>query len=190
MTCLSDWAARSSATLITGGVLSLALVTSGHCQSPSNPEAASDNAEPIEEIRVYGDKSLLRMRHEVDIAEEVFFDQYNALNSDDDFDIHCYREAKTGSHIRRRVCTANYFRRLEAEATKQQMLSLQATGAGLFLDPAAEIRKMDKLLLEKMEKLASENPGLLKALEEFVGMKKAYEAERKEKCEGRLILCR
>ena len=185
-----QWITRSSATLITGVVLSLALVTSGHCQSPSNSEAESDNAEPIEEIRVYGEKSLLRMRHEADIAEEVFFDQFNALNSDDDFDIHCYREAKTGSRIRRRVCKANYFIRLEAEATKNTLLSLQASGSSVFLDPTAEIRKMDKLMLEKMEKLASENPGLLKALEEFVGLKKAYEAERKQKCEGRLILCR
>ena len=184
------WAARSSEILITGALVSLALITSGNCQNPSNSEAEADDAETIEEIRVYGTKSLLRMRHEVDIAEEVFFDQFNALNSDDDFDIHCYREAKTGSRIKRRVCTANYFRRLEAEATRNTRLSLQATGSAVFLDPTAEIRKMDKLLLEKMEKLAGENPGLLKALEEFVGMKKAYEAERKEKCEGRLILCR
>ena len=130
------------------------------------------------------------MRHEVDIAEEVFFDQFNALNSDDDFDIHCYREAETGSHIKRRVCKANYLRRLEAEATQQALLSLQATGAGLVLDPVAETRQMDKLMLEEMERLAIENPELLEALQEFVGMKKAFEAERRERCEGRIILCR
>jgi hypothetical protein len=112
------------------------------------------------------------------------------LNSDDDFDIHCYREAETGSHIKRRVCKANYLRRLEAEATKQQMLSLQATGAGLYLEPVVEIRKMDKKFQEEVEKLAIANPELLEALVEFVDMKKAFEAERKERCEGRFILCR
>jgi len=183
VTLLPQLIARSAQPLITVAALSIVFIPSGHCQSPSDSEA-------IEEIRVYGEKSLVRFRQEVNDAEEIFFERFNALNSDDDFDIHCYREAKTGSHIKRRVCNANYVRRLEAKAHRWALLSLQATGGASYLDPGAEIRKMDKLLYERMERLAVENPELLDALKEFVNMKQAYEKERKDRCEGRIILCR
>ena len=54
-----QWIARCSETLITGVVLSLALVTSGYSQSVPDSEEATEPEEEIEEIRVYGHKSLL-----------------------------------------------------------------------------------------------------------------------------------
>jgi hypothetical protein len=57
-----------------GVLLSLALVTSGHCQSVSDSEVLPDSEEEIEEIRVYGDKSLLRLQLDVYEAEDAYFD--------------------------------------------------------------------------------------------------------------------
>ena len=181
---------RCGEVLIAGAVLSLVLITSGNCQSVSDSEAAPDTEETIEEIRVYGDKSLGRLRQEAYDAEEIFFDSFNALNSDDDLDIHCYREAVTGSRLKRRVCKPNYLKRLEAEATRQMMLSLQAGGAGSYLEPVWRVRQKDEQMQEEMQRLAGENPKLLEALQEFADMKQAYERERKARCEGRIILCR
>ena len=183
---------RPGQILLTGAMLSLALVTSGNCQSvsESDSEAVPESEETIEEIRVYGDKSLGTLRQDAYDAQDIFLDRFNALNSDDDLDIHCYKEARTGSRLRRRVCKPNYLIRMEAEATRQMMLSMQTGGAGSYLEPVWRVRQMDKQMQEEMQTLAAENPELLEALKEAANKKLIYERERKERCDGRIIICR
>ncbi|MEM1176134.1 MAG: hypothetical protein AAGI27_15090, partial [Pseudomonadota bacterium] len=62
----------------------------------------------IEEVVVVGDKSLVTLKHAVYRAEEEFFAIFNAQNSDDEFDVHCRYEAKTGTRIRKHTCEANF----------------------------------------------------------------------------------
>ena len=173
-------------------MLLLALTSVGMCQNTSVPEEESKDTDTIEEIIVYGDKSLIRLRLELYRAEEKVFVLFNSLNSDDEFDIHCYKEAPTGSHIMRRVCKANYERKLIAEATSRWLLSRQ-TGTGVapgFLYPAAKIQQKAELLHEEMESLVVENPELLKVLSEFSEAKRILESERQRRCEGRIFICR
>ena len=185
-----QWIARSSEILIAGVLLSLALVTSGHCQSVSDSEVLPDSEEEIEEIRVYGDKTLLRLQLGVYEAEDAYFDFFNSLNSNDDYDIHCYKEARTGTRLRRRVCKTNYLVRLEAEASKEWVKSLQAGVSGSYKDPATRVRRLDALVQEEMNKLAAERPEFLERLNEYLNKKQVYENERKKRCEDRLIVCR
>ena len=168
----------------TGAMLLLALASVGLCQNAPVQEVESDPTESIEEIVVYGEKSLVRLRFEFYKAEEVVFDLFNSLNSDDEFDIHCYKEAPIGSHIKRRICKPNYVRELTAEATARWLL-----GGQPYLDPVARIQQKDKLLREEMEALVIERPELLKVLSEFSDAKQILETERQRRCEGRIIIC-
>ena len=169
---------------VTGAILLLALTPVGMCQTPPGQVAEPASSDTLEEIIVYGSKSLNQLRLERYRAEEKVFVLFNSLNSDDEYDIHCYKEAPIGSRIKRRVCKPNYVKELTAKATAGML-------GGLPHDnPAARIRRKDKLLLEEMEALVVERPELLKALSEFTIAKQMLESEHQRRCEGRIIICR
>ena len=107
------------------------------------------------------------MRQEVHRAEEIAFDLFNSLNSDDEYNIHCYEETPIGSHTKRRVCKVNYVKELTAAATARWLLSRQAGAGQPYLDALPRIQQKDKLLREEMEKLVVEQPELLKTLSDY-----------------------
>ena len=115
----------------------------GLCQTNSMQEDESASSETIEEIVVYGEKSLIHLRHEVQRAEDRVFDVFNTLNSDDEYDIHCYREAPTGSHIHRRVCRANFVSKATAEEARALLLGLPIPIASATIQkkPSACLKK-------------------------------------------------
>lgn len=137
---------------------------------------------PIEEITSYGDRSLLSFRYEMEAAENKYYDSYNMLNDDDEFDVICKDEVPTASHIKRRMCKGNFewdsMTDLDRERLKYGFLPN---------DHSAEILHKKGMVLDKMEKLAEENPDFRESLFELTRISQRYEAERKKRCEGRLI---
>jgi hypothetical protein len=94
--------------VVTMGVVSLlVLPVSGVCQSES--VLAEESSEAIEEVIVIGSKSLVKLKHEMYRAEDALYDLYNSLNTDDELDIRCYKEAPTESKIKRRICRTNFY---------------------------------------------------------------------------------
>jgi hypothetical protein len=117
------------------------------CQSASAKEVEPAPSDKIEEIIVYGDKSLRRLRNDVYKAEQKVIVIFNSLNSDDEFDIHCTRDAPTGSHIKRRVCRANFVGKATAHEARGFMLGQPyipawATIPGSFIRPFPTTRQM------------------------------------------------
>ncbi len=47
--------------------------------------------------------------------ENRFYDLYNQLNKDDEFDVHCRKEARLGTRIASRICKIAYNEKAEAE---------------------------------------------------------------------------
>jgi hypothetical protein len=78
------------------------------CQSVSDQDVEEKPTKPIEEIIVYGEKSLPNLRREVNRKEENFFAVFSSLNDDDEYDIRCFYEVPSFTHIRRHVCRANF----------------------------------------------------------------------------------
>ena len=76
---------------------------------------------PIEEITVLGERSFFTLRLEIEAAEAEVYGLFNELNTNDDFDFKCTREAYTGSHIKRRRCMAAYLREAQAENTQNYL---------------------------------------------------------------------
>ena len=172
----------SNVIVSTGALLLLVLPLSGVCQSDAvQPQEPS---EPIEEIVVHGIKPLVHLKREMYVAEEALYDIYNSLNSDDDYDIHCYKEAPTGSKITQRVCRTEKLGKILAEQTQKMMRGQP------YVFPTIEINKMNERMLAEMTELASTKPEYLKALETYDAKKHTWESERKRRCEGRLFICR
>jgi hypothetical protein len=144
-------------------------------QSATNEDGESVSPESIEEIVVYGEKSVRELRRDVYKAEENFFDLFNSLNQDFEYDVNCRYEIPTGTHIRRHVCKANFV----VEATSVQYVELRTSGPRYpTLPPELVIARKKKRLRQKMETLVAEHPELLQALTEYTNKRMALESER------------
>lgn len=175
---------RVGSVCTTGAVLLLALVPVGMCQTASVQKEEPAPSDTIDEITVYGNKSLRKLRLDLYTAEDNVYAVFNSLNSDDEYDVHCYHEARYGSRITRRVCRANFVSEAIADETRALLRDQPEIPAW------ATIQQKNKLLREKVEALVIERPELLKALSEFSDAKQILESERQRRCEGRVIICR
>ncbi len=173
---------NNSVVVTTGVVLLLVLPLSGVCQS--DVIQTQEQSEPIEEIVVRDYKPLVFLKREIYEAEDAVYDIFNVLNSDDDYDIRCYKEAPTGSKIKRRVCRTEKLGDILAGRTQRMMRGEP------YVSPTAEIKKMQEHMLAEMTELVSTHPELLKALESYAAARKKWESERKRRCEGRIFICR
>ena len=106
----------------------------GLCGSALAQEASSSRTAGIEELVVPG-RTPENLRVEIERLEVAVYDRFNALNSNDEFDIHCLEQAPTGSNIPLRTCAPNFVIRSESRAATK-MLTDGRTGAGNNGDPA------------------------------------------------------
>jgi len=137
-----------------------------------------ESSESIEEIVVYGDKPLSTLRREVYKAEENFFDLFSSLNQDDEYDVRCYYEVPSFTHIRRHVCRANFV----IDATSAQAEEWRTAGPRRPIAPAAwKIQSKKKIMRELMEALIAERPELLQALNDYTDKKQNLEAEKERR---------
>ena len=140
--------------------------------------AGPETSESIEEIIVYGDKPLHALRREVYLAEENFFDVFSSINEDDEYDVRCFYEIPSFTHIRRHVCRANFV----IDATSAQAEGWRTEGPRRPIVPAAwKIRTKKKRLGELMEVLIAEHPELLQALGEYTDRRQILESEKERK---------
>ena len=164
-----------------GFVLLFALRVAG--AASAEPVGTEQPAGLMEEVFVYGDKPLIELKRELIEAEDALYDLFNDINLDDDLDVVCFREAPIGSHIKRRVCRTQGYMELMRRAS-QRMLSGET-----YVHPAAEIKHLEKRLLETMTETALAQPEMLEALTKATAAQKALESERDRRCEDNMLFC-
>jgi len=152
------------------------------CQS-ADQASEEKPAEAIEEIIVYGEKSLGNLRREVYKTEENFFAVFSGLNDDEEYDISCFYEVPSFTHIRRHVCRANFVK----DATAADYAGWRRGQPAV--PSQTMIMQKKRRLGEKMESLATEHPELLEALNAYTNAQQVLETEKK-KCEGQFVICR
>lgn len=171
------------------GLLVLVLIPIGISDIASAQEAEQASEAPIEtieEIVVYGDKSLGTLRQAIFRAEENFFDLFSSLNDDDDFDIRCFYETPSGTHIRRHVCRANFV----TDATSAEAATIRTRGPRYPVQDAETVIMQKKRELRvKMETLIASSPELLEALNNYTNAKQEYVCERELKTKGTTFSC-
>ena len=144
---------------------------------------AEEPSGTIEEVIVIGHKPLIKLKHEMYRTEEALYNIFNSFNTDDDFNIRCRKEARTGTKLKRRVCRPNFVGKLLAEETQRMM-----RGEG-YIYPAAQIKKKNELMLAKMTETALEQPEMLNALVKYTEARQTWESERKRRCTGWFRFC-
>ena len=161
-----------------GGVLA---VENG--QSPDSPAADStagevvDQVAPdtVDEIVVYGDKPLFALRREVYRTEARFWDIFSEINTDDEFDVRCFYEVPSFTHIRRHVCRAQFV----IDATAEEARFMFSQQVGRFRKPAAlAIVRKKKEMQALMEQMIAEHAELQQALEQFTTARTVLESEK------------
>lgn len=136
------------------------------------------SSESIDEIIVYGDRPLSALRQEVYRTEENFFDLFSSLNEDDDYDVRCFYEVPSFTHIRRHVCRARFV----TDATSAESAPAFSEKVGNFSRPAAyEIRRKKERLRELMETLVAEHPELAQALNKYTDSRQILESEKEKR---------
>ena len=134
------------------------------------PALAQEIASPpqgaaIEEVIVDG-RTSENLRVEIERLEADVYERFNALNSNDEFDIHCFKQAPTGSNIPVRTCAPNFVIRAESAAA-EKILTDGRGGAGNNNNPAEQAMRMEEKgreLTKEMQRVAREDAALLRAL--------------------------
>jgi hypothetical protein len=171
--------------------------TAGLAQAQNAPpppaEHAAQSSEPTDEIVVRGRRSLFNLRMQVQTARERVWEVFNQINSNDDFDITCMGAARTGTHVKNRVCRPNYANRATSRAGKNLIQRVQrncdptsASFGDCFeqalqfggAEAQAEIGRlanMDKRIDEEFKRLAVTNLDLAGAILEYQEKDRTYE---------------
>jgi len=189
-----SWALLHRAGLVPCAILALAVDLVGHSQTVDDSEtianqplesAAAAGIDPIasesavEEVIVVGDQTLVGLRQELYRAQDRVHELFNALNDDDDFDIHCHMETRTGTRISRRVCKANYVDQATA-VQGQAFLAFTRGEAGSAQPPSAEVIQFNnKLLRQKLTELVNANSELRDAVARFSELSENYESAQR-----------
>jgi len=156
-------------------VLALPMATAGQDEKASTAVASNDKT--IDEIVVVGQKSLAELRRDVLRAEEDFYSVYNKLNDDNEYDVRCFYETPTGTHLKNHVCRARFI---------TNAYSAHAARSGNRITRVANqdanpviVEKTAKFQV-KLETLIAANPELQAALVQYNTLRAQFMAERGE----------
>ena len=151
-------------------VLALPLVAAGQ-------DGAQSNDEVIDDIVVVGQKSLSTLRKEVFKAEEDFYSAFNKLNDNKDFNVRCFYEKATGTHIKNHVCRARFVTKAYSSHAARNGGDLSRV-ANQDANPAFATKTAK--YQETMETLIDANPDLMQALITYNTARADFMAEREE----------
>jgi hypothetical protein len=161
--------------------------------APASTADAPDPKAPLDEVVVRGKRvQLAEMRRELLQLEDRFYSRYNELNTNNDFDIHCVDEARTGTRFVRRSCRAVYQEEAFHEEAKAALATRQniqeqlrvnkpnPTVTGPIPVPATVLVEARLPEFRKnMKAVTSRDPELGRLLKERSDLSERYEAVQK-----------
>lgn len=135
-----------------------------------SPAAIAQNAATeIKADNSWKKKSVNKLQREYEAAERDFYDAFNAVNNDEEYDVECRNEASLGSRKKVHACKANFLWKYEATIASNQMDQL--TGLGGDARPnASVVDEKQGLLRGKISAALNTSPEVQKS---FVGLAQA-----------------
>jgi len=163
-------------------VASLGLGASVSAQGATSPPPVEDSSTPrsdaVDEIIVPG-RAPENLRLEIERLELAVYDRFNALNSNDEFDIHCLERAPTGSNITQRTCAPNFVIQAESSAARKMLVDGRSSDANNYNRAEHNLRMEQKSreLTEEMQRVARQDEQLLRDLARLAELKQLQPAE-------------
>jgi hypothetical protein len=126
--------------------------------------------EAVEEITVYGEKTVPVIKAQIMRADRKLYGLWNEMNDEREFDVYCRLEGVYASRRKERICLPAF----EHGVLEESWNDLSTwTGAGR---PEAEIRKKREIMRNKMIEFAQQNPDLHSAIIERATLQRDLDA--------------
>jgi len=151
----------------------------GWSQAQAEEAAEITPINSIDEITVYGERSIIVLQKQLDLAQVKMFDVFNTLNSTDEFDIECDYVQKLGSRRWHHVCEPKFATRQINQYGAAVLVRDHDDFSNRWVSPT--VRRMDQELWQEMAVLVRESPELQKAYEKLANAKKDIDAERERR---------
>jgi hypothetical protein len=149
-------------------------IAGGGQEADENVAAPAESREPpgAPDIVVTGE-SRRDLRLRIRKAEDAFFERFNAINSDDRFDIHCRDEIVMNSNFTRRECVSSSWREGIADLGRARLQELRAESTVSEQLIRGEMYLLDDRLRAEMERLVADDAQLKAALLEMASARAA-----------------
>jgi hypothetical protein len=130
----------------------------------------------LEEVTVVGKRNPFpALRKEMVRLEDQFYERFNALNTDDQYDVHCALEAPLGTRISRRVCRAVFVERANEDEAQAFLRGEMGPPASLTI--LAKSPDYEKAVLALIKK----HPELRRTIAKYNATKARYDKLHKER---------
>lgn len=183
--------ARIVAFIVSAVALNFCLASAGLSQTTFADAVTSEGDKTPEEVIVYGKKNIIILRNTLYRAEKNFFDLFNSLNSNDEFDVECNKRQKSISERRREHrCSPSFALKYEAWATRRFMRDGMVSAGFANLEYQARVRVKERKMWAEMGQLIEANPEFLEKIEELERANDALAAEKERRGSCPKIFCR
>jgi hypothetical protein len=156
--------------------------------------APLSGGERLDEVTIHGKRAQLdEMRRAFVQLDDRFYERYNELNRNHDFDVHCRDEVRTGTLLKKRSCSAVFEdKAFHDEGTRvlemQQYVADQflrkvpepITNGGLPAMASQRIEGRRQEFRENVRAVVSGDEGLMTMLRERSELIERYDAVRRE----------
>ena len=142
--------------------------------APSQPAGNAD------EVVVEGRKPE-NVYAEIERLEISVYDRFNALNSNDEFDIHCLDSEPTGSNITQTRCAPDFAIQAESRAAKNMIDGDRTSGSDRSADYLVTMEEKSRQLTEEMQRVAREDEQLLRDLVRLDELRQLQANERQQR---------
>jgi hypothetical protein len=162
-------------------------------------DAAASQEKP-EEVVVRG-RRVGELRAEVEDARQRAYELFNGLNNNDDFDVYCHKESRSGTNVPQVICRAQFENRISADAAGEYLSGLfsacnqeeggvtqdcmfsNAGAAGINRAQGVEGQLPGKReqMTDEIFRLARENDEFAKAILDWYEASRQYDEARKRR---------
>lgn len=174
----------------------ISLAASGGGVAFAQLEAAAPQ-QNTEEVIVRG-RRIAELRVEIEQARIRAYDIFNEINSDDDFDVRCQDESRSGTRMPQQVCRARFEDRISSRAGQEYIGALKwvcregltqdcifSEGSSYGISAAQGVEGEAPLkrqqLKQEIARLANENDEFAQAILDWYEANQVYEARRKRR---------
>ena len=149
------------------------------------PAAAPTAQDSVDEVVVQGTRSELdHLIQEMVLIEDKFYERYNELNPNHDFDTHCHMEARIGTNTKRRYCRAVYQERAQQKEGQEYAEALKNMNQGQPwvppTTPTIMIEARRKDYQNNIRNVVKKNPELVEMLKERYELGQRYAASQRK----------
>ena len=183
--------ARILATIVSAVALNFCLASAGLSQTTSADAVISEIDKTPEEIIVYGETNVIILRNALNLAQESFFDTYNTLNSDDQFDVKC-KTRPTSAAERRRIhrCMPRFAVEFEAQMTGGFLRGGMLNAEFANLEYQARVKIKEREMWAEIWELMETNREFQDEIKELMAANEALEDEKERRGPCPKLFCR